>query len=99
MSRVAVASKIALFREVQGIPISRDTIESVARQKDFMRRIRSDDGNGTRDLLRSDGILLLSLKKDKKLIQELNLPKGDFISYMPRTDDEKQAARRAGWRI
>ncbi|WP_085341073.1 NaeI family type II restriction endonuclease [Aquidulcibacter paucihalophilus] len=90
---------MALFREVQGIPISRDTIESVARQKDFMRRIRSDDGNGTRDLLRSDGILLLSQKKDKKLIQELNLPMGDFISYMPRTDDEKQAARRAGWRI
>lgn len=90
---------VALFREVQGIPISRETVEGVARQRDFMRRIRSDKGKGTRDRLRRDGILLLSGKYDKELIRALGLPECDFISYRPETDEERSLARKAGWQI
>lgn len=90
---------VSLFREVQGVPISRETVESVAKQKDFMRRIRADDGNGARDILAKEGILLLSGKYDRPLILELGLPDGDFISYCPKTEDELGSARRAGWLI
>ncbi len=90
---------VALFREVQGIPISRETVEGVARQRDFMRRIRSDNGRGTRDLLEKEGILLLSGKYDKELIRALGLPHGDFIGYTPSTFEEKLAAREAGWHV
>jgi len=34
---------MSLFREVQVIPVTREAVESVARQKDFMRRIRADN--------------------------------------------------------
>lgn len=91
------ARVMALFREVQGVPISRETVEGVARQKDFMRRIRADDGHGTRDRLAEEGILLLSSTYDGQLMKELELPEGDFVSYRPATEAELEAARRAGW--
>jgi hypothetical protein len=40
-----------LFRAVQRQPITRDVVEALAQQHDFMRRIRSDNGRGTRDIL------------------------------------------------
>ncbi|WP_128516590.1 NaeI family type II restriction endonuclease [Tabrizicola thermarum] len=93
------ARVMALFREVRGVPISRETVEAVARQKDFMRRIRSDDGRGTRDRLAAEGILLLSGTYDGPLIRRLGLPLGDFVSYRPTAPDELAAARAAGWRV
>lgn len=93
------ARVMALFREVQGVPISRDTVQGVARQKDFMRRIRSDDGRGTRDRLAAEGILLLSSTYDGPLIRQLGLPEGDFISYHPTTPEELAAARAEGWQV
>jgi hypothetical protein len=94
--RTGNARMMALFREVQGIPISRDTVAGVARQKDFMRRIRADGGDGTRDLLAQEGILLLNGKYDGPLIGALGLPKGDFVSYAPKTKKELMLARAAG---
>lgn len=76
---------MALFREVQDVPISRDTVEGVARQKDFMRRIRADGGQGTRDRLAAEGILLLSGKYDGPQIRALGLPMGDFIAHRLKT--------------
>jgi len=90
---------VALFREVQDVPIARETVEGVARQKDFMRRIRSDGGRGTRDVLAAEGILLLSGKYDGPLIRVLGLPTGDFIAHTPTGEQELQAARAAGWRV
>lgn len=90
---------MALFREVQNTPITRDIIEAVAQQKDFMRRIRSDDGKGTRDNLAREGLLLLSGHFDAPLIEKLKLPfcsQSEFISHKPIDDDEKDAARSAG---
>lgn len=90
---------MSLFREVQGVPITRETVEGVARQKDFMRRIRADGGRGTRDLLAAEGILLLSGKYDGPLIRTLGLPMGDFVAHTPASEQERQAARAAGWRV
>lgn len=90
---------MALFREVQGIPVTRETVEGVARQKDFMRRIRADGGRGTRDLLAEEGILLLSGKYDGPLIRALGLPLGDFVAHTPQNDLERQTARLAGWQV
>ena len=81
----------ALFREVQGQPITRDVVQAVAQQHDFMRRIRSDKGRGTRDILAREGVLLLSGQYDAPLIAALNLPNcaaSQFISYTPATADE-----------
>lgn len=90
---------MALFREVRGIPVTRETVEGVARQKDFMRRIRADNGRGTRDLLAAEGILLLSGKYDGPLIRALGLPTGDFVAHTPVTAQELLLARRAGWQV
>lgn len=75
-----------LFREIQGVPISRDVVAAVARQQDFMRRIRSDSGRGTRDRLAREGILLLSGHYDADLITALGLPPcthSEFVSCQP----------------
>jgi hypothetical protein len=90
---------MALFRELQGTPISRDVVEAVARQKDFMRRIRADGGHGTRDRLAAEGILLLSATHDGPLMRALGLPQADFFSCRPRTDGARALARAAGWPI
>jgi hypothetical protein len=88
-----------LFRSVQGLPITRDVVEAVAQQQDFMRRIRSDNGRGTRDLLAREGILLLSGQYDAPLIAALGLPKcagSEFISYRPTTLAEATLAAEQG---
>lgn len=90
---------MSLFREVQRVPVSRETVQAVARQKDFMRRIRSDDGRGTRDRLLQEGVLLLSGTYDGPLMRELGLPTGDFVSFSPETEEDRFAARSHGWDI
>jgi len=90
---------VSLFRELQGRPISRDVVEAVAQQQDFMRRIRSDKGRGTRDHLAEEGILLLSGHYDAPLIDELALPHctgGEFVSYRPQTIEEIKVAAKHG---
>lgn len=77
---------VALFREVQNRPISRDVVEATARQKDFMRRLRADNGRGARDRLAAEGILLLSGAYDAPFIKALGLSeidRSDFISIQP----------------
>lgn len=84
-----------LFREVQREPITRDVVEAVAQQQDFMRRIRSDNGRGTRDHLAREGILLLSGHYDGPLITALGLPEcsgSEFVSYRPMTHEEADMA-------
>ena len=91
---------MALFQEVQRRPISRDVIEAVARQSDFMRRIRADNGRGTRDHLAHFGVLLLSGQYDAGLIAALGLPTcgaGEFISCTPATEAEFALAAAAGF--
>lgn len=90
-----------LFREVQQRPINRDVVEAVAQQHDFMRRIRSDNGRGTRDHLASDGILLLSGQYDSSLITALGLPictGSEFISYKLTGENDSAVAAEHGFR-
>jgi hypothetical protein len=89
----------ALFRELQRQPIPRDVVEAVAHQKDFMRRIRSDGGHGTRDILAKEGLLILEGRKDAQLIRALNLPHcsaSEFISARPANASEAKLAQSAG---
>jgi hypothetical protein len=73
-----------LFREVQGQLIHRDTVQAVAQQKDYMKRLRKN--GGARDILANEGIAILSGKYDHSLITILGLGHAgadEFISYMP----------------
>lgn len=88
-----------LFRTVQGVPIMRETIVDVAKQKDPTRRIRADGPRGTRNTLLAEGILVLSSAYDAPLMRTLGLPEGDFVSYAPKTAAELDAARQAGWPV
>lgn len=89
-----------LFRQLPARPISRDVIEAVAKQKDFTRRIRKDNGRGTRDILEREGIVLLEGRTDAQLIKALGLPEcgqSSFISFRPETPQARQMAYQAGF--
>ena len=97
--RTGNARMAALFREVQGVAITRDVVEAVAQQRDFMRRIRSDNGRGTRDHLAREGVLLLSGHYDAPLIAALGLvpcTASEFVSYRPRDASECALATEHG---
>lgn len=90
---------MALFEEVQGRAISRDVIDATARQKDFTRRTRADNGRGSRDKLLEKGILLLTGTKHPALIEALGLPfcrRGEYISHTPVDDAQWALAEKAG---
>ena len=61
-----------LFSLVQGVPVNRDVVAGVARQQDYMKRLRKN--GGARDALLHDGIALLSGKYDRAAIAHLQLP-------------------------
>ena len=87
----------ALFRHVQGRKISRNAVEALARQKDYMKRIRRN--GGARDLLSPEGIAILWGKKDQALIEALGLPQctqDEFISFKPVTESDTALLRAAG---
>ena len=73
---------VQMFKEMQGVPITRTVIEGIAQQKDYMKRLRKN--GGARDKLAADGIALLSGAYDRVLIKNLGLPfctRDEFISY------------------
>lgn len=73
---------VRLFHQMLGIPISRQVIEGIARQKDYMKRLRKN--GGARDQLVKDGIVLLSGQYDRILVKNLGLSecgKDEFISF------------------
>jgi len=77
-----------LFRLVQGKPISRSVVESVAQQKDPLKRLRKN--GGARDSLAREGIAVLWGRNDRALIRRLGLPecsKDEFISVQAAGQD------------
>lgn len=94
---------VALFTHVRDRPITRNVIEAVGRQKDFMRRIRADKGpRGTRGALARAGIVLMSGDYDQQLARAFRLtPPGpsEFMSHLVRDDREAAIARRAGYQV
>lgn len=87
-----------LFEMVQRRPISRSQVEDLARQHDYMKRLRAN--GGARDLLRTKKIALLSGIYDQLAIHHLGLgsiTREEFISVSPRNSAEEDFLRRKGY--
>lgn len=87
----------ALFEMVQNRPISRGQVQGLARQHDYMKRVRRN--GGARDILAPKGIAILSGTYDKQAIETLGLglvTREEFISHSPRTDEEAMYLRSIG---
>lgn len=71
-----------LFRNVQGLPISRNTVATVAMQEDYMKRVRSN--GGARTVLRPEGIVIFGQYRNHvEAAKTLGLPAygpGDSMS-------------------
>jgi hypothetical protein len=71
-----------LFRRAQRMRVSRTVVATVARQDDYMKRVR--DGGGARDQLRAEGIVIFGDSAgDQLLAGALGLPRpgpGEFVS-------------------
>jgi hypothetical protein len=89
------ARAASFFRENLRRPIHRSIVQSLLfDQEDYMKRLRGN--GGARDLLKPDGIALLSGQYDSALITALSLPvtaRDEFVSVKPDTDEQ-----RALWR-
>ena len=87
----------ALFGELPGRPIHRLQIEGLAQQRDYMKRIRAN--GGARDLLRPQGMAILSGLYDQAAIEALGLGPvaiEEFISVRPSSEYDIAVLRRAG---
>jgi len=97
------ARMAALFRAVLDTPIPRKIVEDVARQKDFMRRLRADGERGTRNVLAREGILVLCgvWTRDRALIKKLGLPAISSDQFLSHRLHEREMfeARRAGFPV
>lgn len=86
----------ALFERVQRQPISRLQVQALAKQHDYMKRIRRN--GGARDILAPKGIALLWGQGDRDLIDLLGLgpvTADEFISYSPSSDHDIELLRNA----
>lgn len=87
----------ALFELVQRKPISRTQIAALARQHDYMKRIRRN--GGARDILAPKGIAILSGIYDQLAIGRLNLgivTREELISVTPKSQSEASFLRQIG---
>lgn len=84
-----------LFEACLETPVSRVLIASVAKQDDFMKRIRAN--GGARDILAPKGISILYSESDRDLMKALGLTFGarEFVSFKPNTDEQAKLLRRA----
>jgi hypothetical protein len=90
----ATARMTKLFELIQDRPISRTHVQAIARQHDYMKRLRKN--GGARDHLAPKRIALLWGQKDQSVIQQLKLgpvARDEFISHAPRNQDEASLLR------
>jgi hypothetical protein len=88
---------VRLFQSIQKQAIHRDVIKTVARQKDYMKRLRKN--GGARDTLARQGIAVLSGFYDVTLIKAFDLGRigpDEFIGFCPVKYSEKERLRNAG---
>lgn len=88
---------IQLFREVQRQPVHRDIIAAVARQKDYMKRLRRN--GGARDTLAREKIAVLSGHYDTAIIKQLGLGTigpDEFISVKATIPELEKLLRQTG---
>ncbi|MGW2780546.1 NaeI family type II restriction endonuclease [Streptomyces populi] len=71
-----------LFRRVQKRRIGRNVVRTVAQQKDYMKRVRSN--GGSRSALKAEGILIMGdSASHREIADQLGLPlpeEGEFVS-------------------
>ncbi len=87
----------ALFELVQRRPISRTQVQALARQHDYMKRLRRN--GGARDILAPKGIAILSGAYDQPTITAMGLglvTSEEFISVSPATPEHHRLLRDAG---
>lgn len=87
---------VALFERCQGMGISRVQIAAVAREADYMKRVRGN--SGARDHLSPQGIAVLYSEADAQLMRRLGIKFGsrEFVSHKARSDEEISMLRAAG---
>lgn len=88
---------IRLFTELPDRPIHRDIVHGVARQKDYMKRLRRN--GGARDTLAANDIAILSGAYDTTVIQLLGLHSvaaDEVISHKAKDTKEATYMRRVG---
>ena len=62
---------VVFFSENLGFPVHRIVVQSLLLQHDYMKRLRAN--GGARDILRTQGIALLSRLYDRELIDQMNI--------------------------
>ena len=80
-----------LFLSHVGEPIHRYTIQTVARQHDYMKRVRANQG--ARDHLHPQGVFILSGNQDGPLLRQLGLGylgRDFMMAYRPRSSAEAE---------
>lgn len=88
---------IRLFTSLPDRIIHRDIVHGVARQKDYMKRLRRN--GGARDILAANGIAILSGAYDSAIVQRLGLPpiaSDEVISYKAANTVEFEYLRKIG---
>ena len=87
---------VALFERCQGIGISRVQIAAVAREADYMKRVRGN--SGARDHLSPKGIAVLYSEADRQIMRKLGIKFGsrEFVSYKAQSSEELALLRAAG---
>lgn len=86
-----------LFEMIQGRPVSRNQVQGLAQQHDYMKRLRRN--GGARDALAAKGIAILSGQYDQEPIKRLGLgpvSSEEFISYTPTNQEEAAYLRAIG---
>jgi len=94
----ATAKLTRLFEMIQRRPIARGQVADLARQHDYMKRLRAN--GGARDRLRPKGIALLSGFYDRLAISHLKLgplTAEEFISVSPKDQAEEDYLRLKGY--
>jgi len=87
-----------LFETIQRRPISRQQVEDLAQQHDYMKRLRAN--GGARDLLRPKKIAVLWGSRDRDAISYLGLgpvTKEEFVSVSPKNAAEEFYLRSEGY--
>ncbi|MFJ6519113.1 NaeI family type II restriction endonuclease [Streptomyces filamentosus] len=85
-----------LFRRYQHRRIGRNVVRTVARQKDYMKRVRGN--GGSRSSLQDEGIIIMGdYKSHQEIADQLGLPiprEGEFVSArLARASDTNQGPR------
>lgn len=86
-----------LFEHYQKVSVSRIQIAAIARQDDFMKRVRRN--GGARDILDQKGIHLFYSETDRAVMTALGLQFGarEFMSFKPTTQSEHQILKTFGY--